>query len=288
MTEHVHHCAGDNDSKLCVAIIIKLALSVVQMLGGSLSGSLCLIADALHNLGDSGSILLALIARKVGRKAPNSHMTFGYCRADILGGLANSLILLAVGVYLIVEAAEKYFSPADVDGWVVLWIAGVALLVNTATAVLTYLTGARGSININAVFIHSASDSVASLVVIIAAVLMINYQLHIFDVIATLGISIYVLFNGTKLFRRCISILMQGVPKGINIDRVKSKIGALDGIEQVEQLHIWQLDDRHVYLDAQILLRAKDQELIKENVRALLSQRYGIKNTVLETRFLQD
>ncbi|WP_067519387.1 cation diffusion facilitator family transporter [Endozoicomonas ascidiicola] len=286
MAQHVHHCVGDNDSKLCVAIIIKLALSGVQMLGGSLSGSLCLIADALHNLGDSGSILLALIARKVGRKAPDSHMTFGYCRADILGGLANSLILLAVGVYLIVEAAEKYFSPADVDGWVVLWIAGVALLVNTATAVLTYLTGARGSININAVFIHSASDSVASLVVIIAAVFMINYQLHIFDVIATLGISIYVLFNGTKLFRRCISILMQGVPKGINIDRVKLKIGELDGIEQVEQLHIWQLDDRHLFCDAIIVCKGEIQETVKEEVREFMGQRYAIRNCTLETRVI--
>ncbi len=112
-----------------------------------------------------------------------------------------------MGIYLIFEAVGKYFYPTEIDGWIVLLVAGIALLVNITTSLLTFKAGARSDININAVFIHNASDAVASLAVIVAGVLIINYQLYIFDVIATIGISIYVIYNGAILLRRCIIIL---------------------------------------------------------------------------------
>ncbi|WBA80454.1 cation diffusion facilitator family transporter [Endozoicomonas sp. GU-1] len=154
------------------------------------------------------------------------------------------------GGYLICEAAGKFFYPREVDGWIVLLVAGVALLVNITTSLLTFKAGARSDININAVFIHSASDAVASLVVIVAGVLIINYQLYIFDVIATIGISVYVIFNGAILLRRCMIILMQGVPGGIDIEQIRAALESIEGVKRVGCMHVWQLDDKRSSLKA--------------------------------------
>ncbi|MBO9481081.1 cation diffusion facilitator family transporter [Salinisphaera sp. G21_0] len=272
------------DGKLSLALFIKLFLSGVQVVGGGVAGSLSLIADSLHNLGDACAILVAVIARRIGCKSADKRMTYGYKRADILGALINSVFLLVVGGYLIFEAAGKFFYPREVDGWIVLLVAGVALLVNITTSLLTFKAGARSDININAVFIHSASDAVASLVVIVAGVLIINYQLYIFDVIATVGISVYVIFNGAILLRRCIIILMQGVPGGIDIEQIRAALESIEGVKRVGRMHVWQLDDKKIFFEGRILLNGAEPETIKRKIRVALRHQFCINHTTLETK----
>lgn len=272
------------DGKLSLALLIKLFLSGVQVVGGGVAGSLSLIADSIHNLGDAGAILVAVIARRIGCKSADKVMTYGYNRADILGALINSVFLLVVGIYLICEAVGKYFYPTEIDGWIVLLVAAVALLVNITTSLLTFKAGARRDININAVFIHSASDAIASLVVIVAGVLIINYQLYIFDVIATIGISIYVICNGAVLLRRCIIILMQGVPGSIDIDQIRAALESIEGVKRVGCMHVWQLDDKKIFFEGRILLNGAEPEAVKRKIRVALRHQFCINHTTLETK----
>ncbi|WP_257295834.1 cation diffusion facilitator family transporter [Endozoicomonas sp. YOMI1] len=272
------------DGKLSLALLIKLFLSGVQVVGGGVAGSLSLIADSIHNLGDAGAILVAVIARRIGCKSADKVMTYGYKRADILGALINSVFLLVVGIYLICEAVGKYFYPTEIDGWIVLLVAAVALLVNITTSLLTFKAGARRDININAVFIHSASDAIASLVVIVAGVLIINYQLYIFDVIATIGISIYVICNGAVLLRRCIIILMQGVPGSIDIDQIRAALESIEGVKRVGCMHVWQLDDKKIFFEGRILLNGAEPETVKRKIRVALRHQFCINHTTLETK----
>ena len=283
MGQHDNHDSV-GDGKLNLAIFIKLFLSGVQVVGGGVAGSLSLIADAIHNLGDAGAILVAVIARKIGCRSADKTMTYGYKRADVLGGLVNSVFLLVVGIYLIFEVVGKYFYPTEIDGWIVLLVAGIALVVNITTTCLTYNAGARNDININAVFIHNASDAIASLAVIIVAILIINYQLYIFDVIATIGISIYVIYNGVILLRRCIVILMQGVPSNIDIEKIKAAIESIEGVKKVGHMHVWQLDDKRIFFEGRILLNGAEPESVKRKIRVALRHQFCIDHSTLETK----
>lgn len=279
---HKHSHSGDG--KLGIAVFINILLTIAQIVGGLLSGSLSLIADALHNLSDAGAILIAIFARRIGNRTANKTMTYGYKRAEIIGALINSTSLIIVGIYLIFEAVGKFFNPTPIDGWIVFWIAGIALVVDVATAVITYSAGAKDNMNIKAAFIHNISDAMASIVVIIAGLLIINFQLYLFDVIATVGISIYVIYHGIVLLQKCIMIIMQAVPDSVNIEELQSVLEKIDGIKSAKHIHVWQLDDKKIYMEAHMILNTKDHERIKEKSRKIIKSEFGIFHSTLETK----
>lgn len=278
---HSHHSAAGK--KLGFAIVINLLLTVAQVVGGVLSGSLSLIADALHNLSDAGAILVALVARNIGNRAASSNMTYGYKRAEVVGVLINSTTLILIGIYLIYEAINKYLNPTPIDGWIVFWVAGIALLIDIATALLTYKAGAKDNMNIRAAFIHNVSDALASVVVIIAGIMIILYQLYIFDVIATIGISMYVIYHGVVLLRRSILIIMQAVPEGISIDAIKSSLMTVGNVRDVYHVHVWQLDDKKIFFEGHVLSDGEDAEFMKEEIRSVLKREYNITHSTIET-----
>ncbi len=281
---HIHTHNNSDDTKLSIAVFINILLTVAQVVGGVLSGSLSLIADALHNLSDAGAILVAIIAKKIGSRSANDKMTYGYKRAEIIGVLINSTSLVLVGIYLVYEAVIKYFNPTPINGWIVFWVAGIALVIDIATAILTFNAGAKENMNIKAAFIHNVSDALASLVVIIAGILIINYQLYIFDVIATLVISLYVIYHGVLLLKKAILILMQAVPDDIPLDVVKSSLLQLEGMDEILHLHIWQLDERRIFLEGQFLI-SQDENSIKSAMRTKLNSEFSINHCTIETSF---
>ena len=279
-----HNHSHSGDGKLGIAVFINILLTITQIIGGILSGSLSLIADALHNLSDAGAILIAIIARRIGNKSATKTMTYGYKRAEIIGALINSSLLIIVGIYLIFEAIGKYFTPTPIDGWIVFWVAGIALVVDVATAMITYSAGAKDNMNIRAAFIHNVSDAMASIVVIIAGILIINFQLYIFDVIATIGISIYVISHGLILLKKCILIIMQAVPDSVSIEDLQLVLEKIEGIKSAKHIHVWQLDDKKIYMEAHILLSTTDHERVKEESRKIIQNEFGISHSTLETK----
>lgn len=282
---HEHNHDQGSNSQLVIAVVVNVLLTVAQVIGGILSGSLSLIADALHNLSDAGAILVALIARNIGNRSATSSMTYGYKRAEIIGVLINSTTLIIVGIYLVFEAINKYFNPTPIDGWIVFWVAGIALVIDIITAILTYSAGAKDNMNIKAAFIHNVSDALASVVVIIAAILIINYELYIFDVLATIGISVYVIFHGILLLKKSVLIIMQAVPEGLEIDELKHTLKTVDGVAKIEHVHIWQLDDKKVFLEGHLVLDEGNAEHIKQRVRSVLENQFGINHSTLETSY---
>lgn len=279
---HQHNHSGDG--KLGIAVLINVLLTIAQIVGGLLSGSLALIADALHNLSDAGAIFIAIIARKIGNKSANKTMTYGYKRAEIIAALINSTSLIVIGTYLIYEAIGKYFNPSPIDGWIVLWVAGIALLVDVATAVITYTAGAKDNINIRAAFIHNISDALASIVVIIAGLMIIYYQLYIFDVVATIGISIYVIYHGLSMVNKCTMIIMQATPESVNIIDLQRALEKIAGVESAAHIHVWQLDDKSIFMEAHMKLNTHDHERVKTATREILKSDFGITHSTLETK----
>ena len=155
---HDHNLGPGGDRRLGLAIAVNLLLTVAQVAGGLVAGSLALIADALHNLSDAAALVLALVARRIAVRPADTDLTFGYRRAEVVGALINLTVLVLIGVYLIVQAGVRLLNPEPVTGWLVVTVAGVALVVDLITAMLTW-SMARHSMNIRAAFIHNLADA---------------------------------------------------------------------------------------------------------------------------------
>ena len=278
---HSHDTDNQSNRQLGFAVFINVLLTIAQVIGGVVSGSLSLIADALHNLSDAAAIFIALIARKIGSKAADERYHFGYKRAEILATLLNSTTLIIIGGFLIVEAIESYFNPAPIDGWIVVWVAAFALVIDIATAILTFHAGAKNSMNIRAAFVHNISDAMASIVVIVAGSLIILYQWYIVDLIATILISAYVIYHGVLLLIASCKILMQAAPDDFDRNKVSAALCKQFAIKQIHSLKAWQLDDNQICCE---LVLTSSAELVLADVKNYLHDEFAIEHCIIERR----
>lgn len=281
---HDHGTENMGDSKLIAAVGVNVLLTVAQVIGGILSGSLSLIADALHNLSDAASLAIALFARKIGRKTADELKTFGYKRAEVIAALINLTTLVIIGLYLIYEALWRFAEPEEIEGWTVVVVAGIALAVDIVTAVLTYAMS-KNSMNIKAAFLHNVSDALASVGVIIAGTLILLYGWYWVDTLLTLVIAGYVLWQGFTMLPKTIHLLMEGTPEHLSIQEVITAMEAIKGVKSVHHVHIWQLDEQHNALEAHVVSNANqlaDIETTKFQLKQMLSERFEICHSTLE------
>ena len=192
---HHHHHVSDFSEKgersLWWAVGANVLLTVAQVIGGLVSGSLSLIADALHNFSDAASLLIALVAIRIGRRKPDEFKTFGYKRAETVAALINLTVLIVLGFFLISEAVQRFFAPEPIAGWTVVMVAGIALVVDLFTALLTYRQS-KHSMNMRAAFLHNLTDALASVGVIMAGTVILLYGWVWTDAAMTLLIAITV------------------------------------------------------------------------------------------------
>ncbi|MCW8894423.1 MAG: cation diffusion facilitator family transporter [Sulfurimonas sp.] len=279
---HHHDLENMGDSRLLWAIAINMLLTLAQIIGGIISGSLSLIADALHNFSDAASLLIALVARKIGRKPADYFKSFGYKRAEIIATLINLVTLVIVGIYLIYEALWRLYEPQIIEGWMVVIVASVALIVDIITAILTY-SMSKNSMNMRAAFLHNLSDALASVGVIVAGTLILMNEWYWSDTILTLIIAAYILYQAATLLPQTIHILMQGTPKNINIDDVTKKMQEIDGVIEIHHLHLWQLDEHKNALESHVVLENfNNVQEIKENLKQVLKEQFSIVHSTLE------
>jgi len=276
------HAEAMGDRRLIIAIVINMLLTLAQVIGGIVSGSLSLIADALHNFSDAASLLIAWVARKIGRQPADHYKTFGYKRAEVIATLINLVSLVLIGIYLIYEAIWRVFEPQIIEGWTVVIVASVALVIDVATAVLTF-TMSKNSMNIKAAFLHNVSDALASVGVIIAGSLILLYQWYWSDTILTLMIAAYVLYQAATMLPKTIHILMEGTPDNISVDEVIMTMQKYSDVTNVHHVHIWQLDEHRNALEAHVVITNYSQiEKIKTGLKEIILQEFSIEHSTLE------
>ena len=266
------------------AIAVNLGLTVAQIVGGILSGSLALIADALHNFSDAISLIIAFAARKIARRPRDADMTFGYGRVEVVAALINYTTLIVIGLYLLYEAAMRFVDPQPVDGWLIVIIAGIALIVDAATALLTY-TMSKSSVNIRAAFLHNVADALGSIAVIVAGTLILLYDWRLIDPIVTVMIAGYILWQSFQEIGPVIRILMLGSPPDIATRGVLDAVRDVPGVTGIHHAHFWQMDEHRAALDAHVVInegRWHDADAIKEWIKTVLSDRFDIEHTTLE------
>ena len=226
--QHAHLNLKSGDRRVAIAICANALLTLAQIGGGLLSGSLALVADALHNFSDMASLAIAFAARKIARRPADSRMTYGYGRIEVVAALINYTTLVIVGIYLIYEGGMRMLDPPEVAGWTVVFLGAVALIVDTLTALLTY-SMQKGSVNIRALFLHNLSDALASVAVVGGGALILLYDMRWVDPAITIGIALYVLYLALTEIGGPIRILMLGSPPNIDgatvIDAVAQGVG---------------------------------------------------------------
>lgn len=289
-----HHSHGPTppdtpggDRKLVFAIAVNVLLTVAQVIGGVFSGSLALIADAIHNLSDAAALAIALIARKIARRPADSNHTYGHGRAEMIGAFFNLTWLIFIGLFLIVEAVDRLFDPQPVEGWTVVIIAGIALVIDVITAMLTFAMS-RTSMNIRAAFIHNISDALASVGVIIGGTLIILYGWLFVDAVVTLVIAGYILVQAAIEIPKAVNILMQAVPEEIDVQEVTAQMQSIDGVRDVHHVHVWNIDEHRRSLEAHVVISRDDMvrmESIKSALKSILTDEFKIGHSTLEFEF---
>lgn len=281
---HTHDTSDMSDRRIVWSVVLNVGLTAAEVIGGVLSGSVALIADALHNFNDALALVVALVARRVARRGADQRYTFGYRRAELIGATINLTALIVVGLFLIVEAVKRLISPVPIDGWAVIIVAGVALAVDVGTAWLLWAMS-KGSINVRAAFIHNVSDALASLAVLVGGVCVILWDATFIDPLLTLLIAGYILYQGVKAMRGAVRILMQATPDGLDLSELIAALGGLQGVDHVHHLHAWQIDEHRRSLEAHVVVTEPDADrwpAIKRRIKATLRERFGIDHSTLE------
>ena len=281
---HSHDHSGKTISRLWFTFFLNLGISVAQLIGGFISNSMALISDAVHNLSDTGSVGVSLVARTFARKDANKQMTFGYRRADIIGAFINLIILVAVSLFLIKEGVERFLQPQEIDGSIMFWVALVGLTGNVLSVFILHSDSKR-SLNVKSTYIHLIGDAAASFAVIVGGVLILYYDLFIVDPILTIGIAIYIMYSSYQMLRETVSILMEATPQDIRIDSIKDELESISHVLDVHHIHVWKIDEHqkmlecHVHIDKSHSSRLEE---IKSDIKACLSDRFDVTHSSIE------
>ena len=280
---HKHEFA-DGDRKVVWAVLVNILLTVVQIIGGLVSGSLALIADAIHNLSDAMALVIAFGARKIARLPANEEMSFGYGRAELVAAIINYTTLIVIGCFLIYEAIWRFFEPLQVDGWIVVVLATVALIIDLITAGLTHKL-AKHSMNIRAAFLHNLADALGSIGVILAGTLILLYDWRYIDPIITMAIAFYILWQALTEGLDVVRVLMLATPKDIDRRELMESITSIDGVDSIQHIHVWQIEENRLSLEAHLTVTAREFsecENLKTKIRKYLSETYDVQHSTLE------
>jgi len=282
---HAHghdHSRAQTRRALALVLVLTTAFLVAEVIGGILTGSLALLADAGHMLSDSVSLGLALFAVWLAQRPVTPQRTFGLNRAEILAALANGVTLVAISIWIFVEAIRRLDDPGDVLGGWMLVIATLGLFVNAA-AIAVLHRGGDSSLNVKAAMRHVIADFLGSIGVIVAALIIVMTGWEYADPIVSLLIAVLILAGSWTILRDTTQILLEGAPPGIDVADVGREMASVPGVVEVHDLHIWMITSGFPALAAHVLVAEEDDCHLKQlEISEMLQARFGIDHSTLQ------
>ncbi|MGW7065333.1 cation diffusion facilitator family transporter [Streptomyces sp. NPDC054855] len=272
--------------RLRIALSITLTVMVVEIVGGIMADSLALIADATHMATDALGLGMALLAIQFANRPATENRTFGYARAEILAALANCLLLLGVGGYVLFEAIQRFITPADTEGGLTI-VFGVIGLVANMISLSLLMRGQKDSLNVRGAFLEVMADALGSLAVIVAAVLILTTGWQAADPIASLVIGLMIVPRTVKLLRETLNVLLESAPKGVDMAEVRSHILDLPGVEDVHDLHAWTITSGMPVLSAHVVvstetLNAIGHEKMLHELQGCLGDHFDVEHCTFQ------
>jgi cobalt-zinc-cadmium efflux system protein len=286
---HTHEKArGESRRAIAVVLALTASFTVAEVVGGLLTGSLALLADAGHMLSDNLSLGLALFAVWLASRPATPERSFGYQRAEILAALLNGMTLVAISVWIFVEAYSRLREPPEILGGPMLVIAALGLLVNAAGAMILSRSGGK-SLNVQGALRHVVADALGSIGVMVAALLIILTGWRYADPLVSAAIGVLILGSSWSLLRDSTNILLEATPRGIDAEQVGRSMAEAEGVVEVHDLHIWTITSGFPALSAHVLVgQFEDCHARRRDLEALLASEYGISHTTLQVDHLDD
>ncbi len=285
---HGHHHHDLKGRNLGISIFLNIIITVSQVVGGLVSGSLALLSDALHNFSDVLSLIISYVANSLSKKKASTNKTFGYKRAEIIAAFVNAATLMVVAVFLIIEAVERFYSPEEIGSDLVIWLSLIAILGN-GFSVLLIKKDADVNMNMKSAYLHLLTDMMASVAVLIGGILMKFYEAYWIDPLLTLLIAIYLVYMGYDLLKEATKVLMLFTPKSIVVQEIVAAISKIEPIKNVHHVHIWQLNEEEIHLEAHIDfkkdIRLSEFDIILNQIEEHVYHEFGINHVNIQPEF---
>jgi len=281
-----HHDHGELKGRnLGIAILLNIFITLAQVVGGFISGSLALLSDAMHNFSDVLALIISWIASRLSARKNTPQQTFGYKRAEILAALINAISLVVIAFFLIKEAIERFSNPSDIQtGWVMA-LGGLSILLNWLSVLLVQ-KDAKDNINMRSAYLHLLSDMISSIAVVLGGAAMYFWDIPWIDSILSMVIALYLVISSWGLIHQSLRILMQFAPVDMDLNAINERILRVKGVRNMHHVHIWQLDDRQINFEAHIGFD-KDKMLsevnrILQEIELVLQNEFQIRHVTLQ------
>lgn len=285
---HKHEVKGTN---LIVSIFLNLLITIAQIIGGIISGSLALISDALHNFSDVLSLVFSLIAHKLSRKKASINNTFGYKRAELIAAFVNASTLVIVAFILIYGAIERFFNPHEIESNLVIWLALLGILVNGFSVILLK-KDADHNLNMKSAYLHLLTDMLASVAVLIGGLLMKFYDWFWVDSVMTILIAVYLIVVGFDLIIKSTKMLMLFTPEHIDIKEIVREVHKISGAGRLHHIHVWHLNEEEIHLEAHLEctsdISLTEFNTLLHQIEVLVFDKFGINHITIQPEFKKE
>jgi len=275
MNQGSHDHGAVNGKNLFITILINIAITIAQVIGGLLSGSMALLSDAAHNFSDVISLIISYTAEKLSGRERTLKQTYGYKRAGIFAAFINAATLLIIASILVWEAITRFFHPQPITGLIVIYLAALSILLNGLSVLLLKKDG-QGSLNLRSAYLHLFTDMMTSIAVLAGGFAIKFLGWFWIDGVLSIGIALYLVYSSWGIFYEAVRIFMQFTPSHISIEEIAQKINRIKGVKNIHHVHVWQLDDHEMILEAHLDLEEDFTisyfEDILEQVEKILEQ----------------
>jgi cobalt-zinc-cadmium efflux system protein len=282
---HHHHARGLTGNVLIASVALTLVFVAGEAVAGWLSGSLALLSDAVHNFTDAFGLVLAATAFYLEARPGDSVKTFGYQRSGVLAAFINALTLVGFSVFLIWESYRRLLAPEPIQDGVMLWVAVIGLVVNLVIAWGLGAGAHSRDLNIRATFLHQIGDAASCVAIIVGAITIHYTGWVVVDPILSIGMSVFIIWTAWDIFRDSLNILLEGLPKGLNLAEVADALRHAQGVDEVHDLHIWNLGSEERALSCHLVIEdmpPSESETILKAVNRLLGERFNIHHTTIQ------
>lgn len=280
--DHAPTVTADSEKRVRWALLLTAGFMLAEIVGGIVSGSLALLADAGHMFSDSASLAMALVAFRLGARSPDRQRTFGYRRFQVLAAFVNGLTLFAIAIWIVYSAIERLVSPVDVLAVPMMSIAVIGLLVNIAAFAILH-RGDQGNINLRGAAMHVMGDLLGSVAAIAASLIILFTGWNAADPLLSMLAAALILRGAWQIVRRSAHTLLEGTPDGVEVARIREALEALDGVESLHDLHVWGLTPQDPLLSLHLVVRDDaDHARVLRQAYALLRERFGISHATLQ------
>ena len=285
---HSHPHGELSGRNLVISILLNIIITAAQVVGGLISGSLSLLSDALHNFTDVLSLVVSYIANVLSKRKASIQRTFGYKRAEILAAFMNASTLIIIAVLLIIEAVKRFENPQEIESDLVIWLSLLGILAN-GFSVLILKKDAKVNMNMRSAYLHLLTDMLASVAVLIGGLLMKFYEVYWVDSVLTIAIALYLIWVGYDLLKTSFKVLMLFTPEDIQVKEIIEALQQLNDIKNVHHVHIWQLNEQEVHLEAHIDFKdditLSQFDMILNKIEELLYHKFDINHVNIQPEF---